>query len=127
MAYTSIHVARNTTAHELVKLVLENYGKDESPDNFLVRESSANLEGESVSILRGFSLGVKIENYSSKRTPNCAMTKQANYGGWYFSSIRLVGQMVKTHLLSSGHKILVVSKFHSRSLLCCNVSPLVKR
>ena len=44
--YTSVHVARNTTAVELIKMVLANYANEELPGNFLLRESSVNLEGE---------------------------------------------------------------------------------
>ncbi|XP_048579790.1 uncharacterized protein LOC5517974 isoform X2 [Nematostella vectensis] len=43
-SHKTVYIARNTTARQLIKLLIKTSNSDESPDNFLLRESSANLE-----------------------------------------------------------------------------------
>ena len=54
--FKSLYIARSTTCAEVVRLVLAGYDTQEKPENFCLREGSANHESKSSFISKGTSL-----------------------------------------------------------------------
>jgi len=44
-SYKTVYIARNTTARQLIRLIINSSETDEKPEDFILREASADFTG----------------------------------------------------------------------------------